>query len=125
MPSDTTPDGKYLVGKLSTGDAVGVYALSLLDKKVHYLLPDVATYLVRVAPDGKSLLYAVEGKKEILFYRVPWEDGKLTGPPEMAMKVPFAFSFEFMGNAYDYSRDLSTIVFTQPNQQADIYFLSY
>jgi serine/threonine protein kinase len=125
VPSDTTPDGKYLVGKLSTGDAVGVYALSLSDKKVHYLLPDVATYLVRVAPDGKSLLYAVEGKKEILFYRVPWEDGKLTGPPEMAMKVPFAFSFEFMGNAYDYSRDLSTIVFTQPNQQADIYFLSY
>jgi serine/threonine protein kinase/WD40 repeat protein len=125
VATDTSPDGKYVFGKLSSGDDSGIYELSLADKKRIPLLPDVVTFLVRLSPDGKYLLYAEEGSKEIVFYRVPWAEGKLIGEPEVAMKVPFAFGFEFYGNAYDYSRDLSTIVFTRPEEQADLYLLSY
>jgi hypothetical protein len=125
IATETTPDGKYLLGKLSSGDDTAIYAYSLEEKKRITLLPGVTTFLVRLSPDGKYLLYATEGTKEIIFYRVGWKDGKLTGPPEVALKVPFAFAFEFNGNAYDYSRDLSTIIFSQPTMQADLYLLSY
>ena len=32
------------------------------------------------------------------------------GRPQVALKVPFSFTLEYSGNAYDFSRDLSTIV---------------
>jgi len=123
--TDATSDGKYLIGKLSVGNGLGIYAISNTEKKLIPLLPGISTFLVRLSPDNKFLLYAVEGIKEITFYRVGWKDGKLTGKPEVAMKVPFAFAFSFFGNAYDFSRDLSTVIFTRPTQQADLYLLSY
>lgn len=42
----------------------------------------------------------------------------------MALKLPFAFSLVFEGNSYDFSRDLSTVIYSQPNMQADVYRLS-
>jgi hypothetical protein len=39
------------------------------------------------------------------------------------MKVPFAFSLFYFGNSYDFSRDLSTIVYARPGGQADLYWL--
>jgi len=40
-------------------------------------------------------------------------------------KVPFAFPiFYFNGNAYDFSPDLSTIVYARPGGHADLYLLS-
>jgi len=123
--TDVTSDGKYLIGKFSGGDFLGIYAFSTTEKKPIPLLPGVSTFLVRLSPDGKFLLYAVEGTKEITFYRVGWKEGKITGNPEVAMKVPFAFAFSFFGNAYDFSRDVSTVIFTRPTQQADLYLLSY
>lgn len=36
-------------------------------------------FSVRMAPDGKSFIYAVAGRDEILFYRQRWQDGKCTG----------------------------------------------
>jgi hypothetical protein len=39
--------------------------------------------------------------------------------------VPFAFSLTYYsGNAYDFSRDLSTIVYARPGGHADLYLLS-
>ena len=56
---------------------------------------------------------------EVTIYRQPWSDGEITGKPQIALKVPFAF-----GNAYDFSRDLSTIVYARPGGHADLYLLS-
>jgi Tol biopolymer transport system component len=122
--SDVTKDGKYLIGKISEGDDVGVYAIRLETKELIPLLPNVSTMLVRIAPDNRSFLYAVEQGNQVSIYRAQWNDGKLIGIPEMAFKVPFAFSLIFEGNAYDFSRDLSTVIYTQPNMQADVYLLS-
>lgn len=122
--TDISSDGKYLLGRISDGDHVGIYAMSVSDRKRILLRPAVITYMVRMEPTGKAIVYAVEGKQEITLYRHRWENGKLLGDPQIATKVPFAFSFEFLGNAYDFSRDLSKIVYSQPSQQADIYLLS-
>jgi Tol biopolymer transport system component/tRNA A-37 threonylcarbamoyl transferase component Bud32 len=120
-----TPDGKYLLGSIREGEEVGLYAIDVEQRKTSRLLPDVITVMVRASVDGKSILYATEGVHEILVNRVGFQDGKLIGNPEVVVKVPFAFAFEFNGNAYDFSRDLSTIVFARPTQQADLYLLSY
>jgi hypothetical protein len=89
------------------------------------LLPGVVTYGVTFARDGKSFLYAVASRDSVAIYRQPWIDGKIIGPPQIALKVPFAFRLQYAeGNAYDFSRDLSTLVFTRPGSNADLYVLS-
>jgi len=60
----------------------------------------------------------------VTFYRQAWRDGKIIGKPEVALKLPFAFPLFYHGNAYDFSRDLSTIVYVRPGGQADLYLLS-
>lgn len=117
-----SPDGKYMLGITPT-NSVG--QISITDQKVTELVPDVTVFLLHFAPDAKSFIYATQAPGEIIFYRQGWEDGKLLGKSEMVLKLPFAFSFEFNGNAYDFSRDLSTVVYVKPTQQADLYLLSY
>ena len=122
--SDLSPDGKYLVGFVPRGDGAGIYQLSLADNKCDALIPGVFTFGTLYAPDGKSILYAAATRGEMTVYRQPWLDGKLTGPVQVALKVPFAFSISFGGNAYDFSRDLSTVVYSRPGGQHDLYFLT-
>ena len=122
--SDLSPDGKYLIGFVPRGDGAGIYQLSLADNKCVALIPGVFTFGTLYAPDGKSILYAAATRGEMTVYRQPWLDGKLTGPVQVALKVPFAFSISFGGNAYDFSRDLSTVVYSRPGGQHDLYFLS-
>jgi hypothetical protein len=38
-------------------------------------------------------------------------------------KLPFAFRHSYLGNAYDSSKDLSTVVYTRPGSHADLYLL--
>ena len=57
-------------------------------------------------------------------YRQPWRDGKLTGPAQPAVKLPFTFRQGYAGNAYDFSKDLSTVVYARPNGQADLYLIN-
>ena len=121
---DASPDGKYLLNTQTSGDKVGIYEFSLSDNKCTALLPGTSTFSAYFAPDGKSLLYATAARGEMSIYRQPWRDGKLTGPAQVALKVPFAFSLSYNGNAYDFSRDLSTIVYARPGGQADLYLLS-
>jgi sugar lactone lactonase YvrE len=125
VPFDVSRDGKYLVGMVWIGQNVGMYQLSLSDKKITNMLPNVVSFSLRIAPDQKSLLYALSGEGEITIYRVPWIDGKVTGEPQVALKLPFAFSQNYRGNAYDFSRDLSTIVYAKPSAQMDLYLLHY
>lgn len=50
-------------------------------------------------------------------------DGKLTGPAVPAVKLPFSFRVDYSGNAYDFSKDLSSVVYARPTGQADLYLL--
>jgi hypothetical protein len=107
------------------GEKTGIYEVSISDRKCIPLLPGVATFTATFARDGKSFLYAVASRGEVTIYRQPWKDGKLIGTPQVALKVPFAFPLKYgTGNAYDFSRDLSTIVYARPGGHADLYLLS-
>jgi serine/threonine protein kinase len=119
---DIDPGGKYL---LASEEKTGIYEVSLSDKKCIPLLSGVVKFIAVFAPDGKSFLYAVASRGEVTIYRQPWKDGKLIGAPQVALKVPFAFPLTYKnGNAYDFSRDLSTIVYARPGGHADLYLLS-
>jgi serine/threonine protein kinase len=122
---EATPDGKYLLGVKLAGKETGIYEVDLAKRERISLLPGVATFMVRMSKDKKAFLYSVSGKGEILFYRQDWEDGKLIGKPKLALQVPFAFPIQFFGNAYDFSPDLSTIVYAKPGGQADLYYITY
>jgi len=124
MTSEVSPDGKYLFGRIQQGAAAGIYQYSIAEQK-KTKLTSVVTFLVRMSPDGKSLLYATAGKGQITVYRQNWTDGKLVGEPQIALQLPFAFPLEYQGNAYDISRDLSTIVFAHPQAKCDLFTLSY
>ena len=75
------------------------------------------------AHDGRSFLYAVSSRGELLIYRQLWKDGKVIGTPQVALKLPFAFPLNY-GSTYDFSHDLSTIVYARPGGHADLYLMS-
>jgi dipeptidyl aminopeptidase/acylaminoacyl peptidase len=122
--TDIDPGGQYLLGFVDHGEKTGIYEVSISDRKCIPLLPGVTTLGVTFAHDGKSFLYAVASRGEVTIFRQPWSHGKLIGSPQVALKVPFAFPLSYSGNAYDFSRDLSTIVYARPGGHADLYLLS-
>jgi Tol biopolymer transport system component len=123
--SDADPSGHYLVGAELFGQSTGIYQASLPDRKCTPLLPGVSTFNVTFARDGKSFLYAVSARGEVTIYRQPWRNGRLIGPSQVALKVPFAFPLQYQGgNGYDISKDLSTVVYARPGGHADLYLLS-
>ena len=121
--TDTDPGGKYLIGVIRR-DHNGIYEVSLAEKKCILLLPGVVTYNVGFRRDGKSFLYATASRGEVTIYRHGWNNGKLVGTPQPALKIPFVFPLSHNGNAYDFSNDLSTIVYARPGGHADLYLLS-
>jgi serine/threonine protein kinase/Tol biopolymer transport system component len=122
---DSDPGGRYLLGGVLYGEKTGIYEVSISDRKCISLLPGVVTFNTTFARDGKSFLYAVASRGEVTIFRQPWRDGKLIGAPQVALKVPFAFPLDYAGgNAYDFSRDLSTIVYARPGGHQDLYLLS-
>jgi serine/threonine protein kinase/Tol biopolymer transport system component len=120
---DVSPDGRYLLTIDSRGADLGVHQLSLADNKCTMLVPGATTFSVYFASDHKSILYAVSDRGTATIYRVPWNNGQVTGTPQVAYKVPFSFSIAYGGNGYDFSHDLSTIVYARPGGQADLYEL--
>lgn len=121
---DASPDGQYLLSLIVGGDKVGIYEFSLADGKCTSLLPGVVTFGLNFAPDGKSFLYAIPSRRDVTIYRQNWQAGKLIGQPQVALKLPFAFPLVTAGNAYDFSRDLSAVVYARPSGHADLYLLS-
>jgi serine/threonine protein kinase len=121
---DVSPDQRYLIGAVWAGERTGVYQYSVADQKCTALAPGVATFNAAFAPDYKSIIYANPSQRQTTVARLPWANGKLTGPPQTALTMPFAFPFSSGGNAYDFARDLSTIVFALPSSHADLYLLS-
>jgi hypothetical protein len=118
------PGGKYLFTLLGGAGKVGIFQLSLADGKCTALEPGVVTFGVVNGKDGKSFTYAIPSQQDVTIYRQGWEDGKLIGKPQVALKLPFAFPLVSGGNAYDYSSDLSTVVYARAGGHADIYLLS-
>jgi hypothetical protein len=98
--------------------------MSLLDKRREVLLPKVDTFMLHLSADHRSFVYAVAGKGEVTFYRQGWQSGKLVGSPQVALKIPFTFPFSTNGNAFDYSADLSKVVYVRTGGQHDLYFLN-
>jgi Tol biopolymer transport system component len=121
---DASPDGRYLLTGNGPGGGVGVGQISVSDGKCTVFMPELATLIVHSSPDGKSILYLSASRGETTIYRQPWRDGKLVGTAQPAIKLPFAFRQGYAGNAYDFSKDLSTIVYARPGGQADLYLLS-
>jgi serine/threonine protein kinase len=122
---DADPGGQYLLGVIAEGEKTGIYEVSISDGKCIPLLPGVATQTAVFALDGKSFLYAIASRGEVTIYRQPWRGGTLIGVAQVVLKVPFTFSLDYgNANAYDFSRDLSTIVYARPSGHADLYLLS-
>jgi serine/threonine protein kinase/Tol biopolymer transport system component len=122
---DSSPDGKYLLtSQNSAGGSPSISEYSLADRKCIPLLPDLTALVVHFSSDGKSILYLGASRGETTIYRQPWHDGKITGPAQVALKLPFAFRQGYSGNAYEFSKDLSTIVYARPAGHADLYLLS-
>jgi Tol biopolymer transport system component len=121
---DVSPDGKYLLTLIAGGDKIGIYAFSLADRSCTPLVPGVVTFGLNIEKDGKSFLYALTGKKDVTIYRQKWQEGKAVGQPQVALKLPFSFPLVSGGNAYDFSRDLATVVYARPSGHADLYLLT-
>jgi serine/threonine protein kinase/Tol biopolymer transport system component len=122
--TDLEPGGQYLLGVVWYGEKTGIYEVSISDRNCILLLPGAATFGAEFARDGKSFLYAVASRGQVTIYRQPWKDGKSIGAPQIALRVPFSFPLSNGGSAYDFSRDLSTIVYARPSGHADLYLLS-
>jgi len=118
---DVYPGGNYLLTYYR-----GIFEVSISERKCIPLLPDVSTAGAIFARDGKSFLYAGASRGEVTIYRQPWKDGKIIGTPQVALRLPFTFSlsYGYGGIAYDFSRDLSTIIYARPGGHADLYLLS-
>jgi serine/threonine protein kinase/Tol biopolymer transport system component len=121
---DVAPGGQYTLNVVGAGEKLGIYELSVSEKKCTLLLPGVVTFDVSSARDGKAFLYAVPSRHDVTIYRQPWQDGKLIGPPQVALKLPFAFPLVAGGNAYDFAPDLSVVAYARPGGHADLYLLS-
>jgi serine/threonine protein kinase/Tol biopolymer transport system component len=120
---DVSKDDQYLFTLISNGDNVGIYELSLADRKCTQMVPDVVTFGLNMAPDGKSFVYAVPSRNDVTVYRQRWENGKIIGQRQVALKLPFAFPLVSGGNAYDFTRDLTTVIYARPSGHADLYLL--
>jgi serine/threonine protein kinase/Tol biopolymer transport system component len=121
---DVALDEHYLLTEIPGGEKLGLYEYSLAEKKCISLMPGVGTFGILFAPDGKSFLYAVPSQHDVTIYRQPWQDGRLIGQTQVALTLPFAFPLLSGGNAYDFARDLSTVVYARPGGHADLYVLS-
>ena len=106
MVIDVSPDGKHLLMS-QTRENPGIFKLSLADRECTPLVPGVESFFPHFSRDGKSILYTISSRGEVILYKLPWIDGKAAGRPQLVLKLPFAFRQVFCGIAFDVARDLS------------------
>jgi hypothetical protein len=127
-PWDGSGDGKYLLTSMQSMDSSSsVFGIGELDPATHKcsnLVPNMRTLVVHFAADGRSILYLNPEREGAAIYRIPWRDGKTAGGAQVAVKLPFAFRPGFSGNSYEFTKDLSTVIYARPGGQADLYLLS-
>ncbi len=119
---DAAPDGKHLLSVVTTGDNMGIYQIAIAARQCALLRPGVSTPTARFSADGGSFLYPLATHSEVTFYRQGWSEGKLVGEPAPALALPFPFGMFYPGNTYDFTRDLSSIVYARSSREADLYF---
>jgi serine/threonine protein kinase len=124
VATDVSADGKYLFATFAASGKQGIGQISIGDRTCTVLMPGLDTWLVHVAADGNSILYLKASRGETTIYRQRWRNGKPLGPALPAVRLPFAFRQGYLGNAYDFSKDLSTVVYSRPGGHADLYLLS-
>ena len=124
LAMDISLDGEFLFAVSSLEEQGGISQISIADRTCTALRPGLKTPIVHISADGKSILYLEALRGETTIYRQPWRDGKLSGPPQPAVRLPFAFHQSYLGNAYDFSKDLSTVVYSRPGGHADLYLLN-
>ena len=122
--ADASQDGKRLLGLHLRGEKTGIYQISLKEKKVIPVVLGVAPFGAHYSPDGKSVLYPVASHGQVSFYRQAIQGEEPIGTPQIAITLPFTFPLAYNGNAFDFSPDLSTVVYARPGGQADFYLLS-
>jgi Tol biopolymer transport system component len=122
---DISGDGKYLLSgganQAEPGKGNILYRVSAATGECTLIATVPPIFESRISADGKAVLYAVASHGEMAIFRQPW-DGR--SQPQRVMKLPFSFQQGYAGNAYDFSKDLSTIVYARPNGHADLYYLS-
>jgi Tol biopolymer transport system component len=123
---DAHPREDYLLAIRTRGERPGIYLVDISKRKCIPLLLDVGTAGAIFARDGKSFFYAVSSRGQILIYRQLWKDGEVVGTPQVALELPFTFplGFGYGQLSYDFSRDLSTIVFSRTGGHAELYLLA-
>jgi Tol biopolymer transport system component len=121
---DASSDGKYLLTSVNETQTNATSVFSLEKRTCIPILPDVRTLIVHLAASDNSILYLKASKGESTIFRQPWRDGKLTGKAQPAVKLPFAFRGGYSGNAYDFSKDLSSIVYARVGGHADLYYVN-
>jgi hypothetical protein len=75
---------------------------------------------------GKEYSTRFPGQREMIFYEAPWSEGNLAGTTEKVLSLPFSFplALGYFGSAFEFTPDLSTIVYVPAAGQADLYFIS-
>jgi serine/threonine protein kinase/Tol biopolymer transport system component len=121
---DASQDGERLLGLRLRGEDAGIFQIGLKDKRVIPLVQGVAPFGAHYSPDGKSVLYPADSHGLLTFYRQPIQGKDPIGKPQVALTLPFTFPLSYNGNAFDFSPDLSTVVYARPGGQAEIYLAS-
>ena len=101
-----------------------LYRLSVADRSCTAFMSAPPIFISHLSSDDKSIFYAAASQGQMMIYRQAWRGGKALGTAQVAMKLPFAFRQNYSGNAYDFSKDLSTIIYARPGGHADLYFLA-
>ena len=89
---DVDPSGRYLLGVIQSGEKVGIYEVSISERKCIVLLPGTVTSNPTFAHDGKSFFYSITSRGEVTIYRQSWKDGKSIGSPQGRVKSPLCSS---------------------------------
>jgi Tol biopolymer transport system component/predicted Ser/Thr protein kinase len=121
---DSSPDGRYLLTSVGNPEtATSISAYDLVEHKCISIPSEQSPLVVHFSSDGKDILYLGSFHGETTIYRQAWKDGKVSGPVQEAVKLPFAFRQGYSGNAYEFTKDLSTVVYARPGGYADLYLL--
>ena len=121
---EVSRDGQRLLALVLHGENPGIYQINVKEKKLIPLVRGVASFGAHYSPDGKSVLYPVASNGRVTFYRQSIRGEEPVGKPQVALTLPFTFPLAYEGNAFDFSSDLSTVVYARPGGQADLYLLS-
>lgn len=120
---DVSGDGRYILTSEFAAGRAGIYQFAVDTKTCTLLRPDLLTYEMKFASDEKSILYPVTANGVTKIYRQGWHDGRIIGQPTVAMTFPAQVRADYEGNAYDFTRDLSTIAYVRPSGRQDLYLL--